>query len=201
MKNSILILTLLISSLIYAQEDYQVEINGKVIDVELSKNYKVKVKNKIINIKVSVKDTLAYNDNFLSFKYPKEYKITKSKVDAGIEQLLIMTAEGSGVIIQEYSAMDPSMLNELMIKEVTKESINYGFVMKREEYERTLDAEKKLKISRVVLTYKDEINIYEITSIGKKDTGIIIMTMEMNDNENSIGRKLIKMVWKTLNLN
>jgi len=194
MKKKLLLFTLLASTIIFAQENYQIKINEKVIDVELDKNYEIKIKNKVFNVKVNIKDSLTYNDNMISFKYPKEYKVVSTKIGDGIQQLMLMTAEGSGVLIQKYSNMNPSMLNELMINEVTKESVNYGFEMKREDYVRTLNLGTKLDINRVVLTYKDEINIYEIATIGKKDEGILIMTMEMDDMENSDGKKLINMI-------
>lgn len=201
MKKKLLLFTLLASTIIFAQENYQIKINEKIIDVELDKNYEIKIKNKVFNVKVNIKDSLTYNDNMIGFKYPKEYKVVSTKIDDGIQQLMLMTAEGSGVLIQKYSNMNPSMLNELMINEVTKESVNYGFEMKREDYVRTLNLGTKLDINRVVLTYKDEINIYEIATIGKKDEGILIMTMEMDDMENSDGKKLINMIWKTLKIN
>lgn len=198
MKKIVLILTLLASSFIYSQEDYQIEINGESTDIELDKNYEFKIKNKLLNIKVSMKDTLTYSDDFINFKYPKEYRVVSTKIDDGIKQLMLMTAEGSGFVIQEYTTMDPSMLNELMINEVTKESVNYGFLLKREDYNRTLKSGDELNVSRAVLTYKDEINIYEVVSIGKKDEGILIMTMEMTDIENSEGKNLINLIWNTL---
>lgn len=200
MKNKFLILIFLASTLIYSQENYQIEINGKLTDIELNKNYELKIKNKTLSIKVSLKDTLTYNDKFVSFKYPNKYKITSTEVDDGIEQLMLITAEGSGFIIQEYMTMSPVTMNELMINEVTKESVNYGFVMKREDYDRTLKSGIKLKVNRAVLTYKDEVNIYEIATFGKKDEGILIMTMRMDDEENSKGKKLIDMVWKTFEI-
>lgn len=198
MKKIVLILTLLAGSFIYSQEDYQIVINGESTDIELDKNYEFKIKNKLLNIKVSMKDTLTYSDDFINFKYPKEYRVVSTKIDDGIEQLMLMTAEGSGFVIQEYTTMDPSMLNELMINEVTKESVNYGFLLKREDYTRTLKSGVELNVSRAVLTYKDEINIYEVVSIGKKDEGILIMTMEMTDIENSEGKNLINLIWNTL---
>lgn len=200
MKCKFVILIFLVSTLIYSQENYQIEINGKLTDIELNKNYELKVKNKTLSVKVSLKDTLTYNDKYVSFKYPDKYKITSTKVDEGIEQLVLITAEGSGFIIQEYMTMSPITMNELMINEVTKESINYGFVMKREDYDRTLNSGIKLKVNRAVLTYKDEVNIYEIATFGKKDEGILIMTMEMDDKGNSKGKQLIDMVWKTFEM-
>jgi hypothetical protein len=96
--------------------------------------------------------------------------------------------------------MNPTMLNELMLNEVTKESVNYGFELIREDYERVLASGLKIKVDRAVLTYNDEINIYEIASVGKKDSGLLIITMEMDDSENSLGKKLISLIWDTLEI-
>lgn len=170
------------------------------MDISLDENFEATFENKTLNIKVSQKDTLTYSDDYLSFNYPKDYKISKTKIDEGIEQLVLMTGEGSGFIIQEYGTMNPTMLNELMLNEVTKESVNYGFELKREDYIKSLNNGLELKINRAYLTYKDEVNIYEITSIGLKDEGVLLMSMEMNDEDNSDGKQLIDMVWNSLSL-
>ncbi|SDH53019.1 hypothetical protein [Winogradskyella thalassocola] len=200
MKNTLLILVLLFINLSHAQEDYEVEINGKTYDIALDKNYELDLNGTKIKLNVKQKDTLVYTDPYFNFKYPKDYKVGKTIIDSEIEQLMLMTAEGSGFIIQTYSGINPTMLNELMINEVTKESVNYGFKLVREDYERTLDSGLKINVNKAVLTYKNEINIYEVASVGKKDSGLILMSMEMSDMENSIGKNLINMIWNTLEI-
>lgn len=200
MKNLLLILLLSFTNLIYSQENYEIEINGEIFEIKLDKEYEFKIDNKILKINVKEKDTLVYMDDFFSFKFPKEYKVVKSILGEGIEQLMLMTAEGSGFMIQKYTTMNPTMLNELMINEVIKESVNYGFKLKREDYERVLTSGFKIQVDRAVLTYKDEVNVYEIASIGKKDSGLLIMTMEMVDSISSKGKKLINLIWDTLEI-
>ncbi len=109
-----------------------------------------------------------------------------------------MTAEGSGVIIQEYSTINPTMLNEMMLYEVTKESINYGYEMQREIIEKTLVSGHDIRIDKAVLTYKDDKSIYEVASIGGTDEGILIMTMISVDSVNFQGSKIINTMWDTL---
>jgi len=200
MKNTILLLILFITNLICSQENFKIEINGNLFEIELDKDYELKVDNALLKINVKQKDTLSYSDEFFNFKYPKEYKVGKTIIGAGIEQLFLMTAEGSGFIIQKYSSINPTTLNELMINEVTKESINYGYKLKREGYERVLSSGLKIKVDRATLTYNDEINIYEVASVGKKDSGLMIMTMEMDDLKKSLGKKLINLIWNTLEI-
>ncbi|MFT4848896.1 MAG: hypothetical protein ACI83B_001432 [Sediminicola sp.] len=200
MKNILFILILFLTNSIYSQQDYRIEINGEEFEIRLDKDYELNIDNTLIKINVKQKDTLLYSDESFNFKFLKEYKVARTVIDGGIEQLMLMTAEGSGVIVQKHSTMNPTMLNELMLNEVTKESVNYGFELIREDYERVLASGLKIKVDRAVLTYNDEINIYEIASVGKKDSGLLIITMEMDDSENSLGKKLISLIWDTLEI-
>tara|TARA_R110002110_G_scaffold200241_9_gene410945 strand:+ start:1699 stop:2304 length:606 start_codon:yes stop_codon:yes gene_type:complete len=199
-KNILFILILFLTNSIYSQQDYRIEINGEEFEIRLDKDYELNIDNTLIKINVKQKDTLLYSDESFNFKFLKEYKVARTVIDGGIEQLMLMTAEGSGVIVQKHSTMNPTILNELMLNEVTKESVNYGFELIREDYERVLASGLKIKVDRAVLTYNDEINIYEIASVGKKDSGLLIITMEMDDSENSLGKKLISLIWDTLEI-
>lgn len=198
MKKRILLIAFLMSIAVQSQEDYTIQINDKILDVKLDKQYEISVNNKKINFTIAAKDTLLYKDNNFSFNYPKEFKVSKMNIDLGIDQYVLMTAEGSGIIIQKYSNMNPTMMNEIMLNEVTKESVNYGFVLKREDYERKLESGDTIKIDKAVLTYKDETNIYEITSMGKKDEGILVMTMIMGQTLDNQGEGMIDLMWQTL---
>ena len=201
MKNLFLTLIIIISSNSIAQENYKLEIDGKTTEIELDKNYEIKIDNKVHNIKVASKDTLVYTDNKISFKYLKNYKIATTELDEGIKQLMLMNADGSGIIIQIYSNMNPQLLNEIMLNEVTKESVSYGFKLERKDYERKLSSNQKIKINKAFLTYKDEINIYEVATFGTKDEGVLIMTMKMDNEKNSDGQKLIDLTWNSFKYN
>ena len=184
-----------------AQDDYTINLNGTDMKISLDKKYEVMVNGKKIMLQVKANDTLLYTDNMISFKYPKGFNLTKTQLDEGIDQIMIASAEGSGIVIQKYASINPSLLNEMMMKEVTKESVGYGYKMKREDYEKVLKTGDKIEIDKAVLTYKDETNIYEIATIGRKDEGVLIMTMRMDNNQTGQGVKLIDMMWKTLMVN
>ncbi len=126
----------------WCQEDYVIHLNDTTVNVELDKHYNLVVKGQKLNFSISQKDTLSYDDNLYSFQYLKGFKVSNTKLDAGIEQISILTAEGSGILIQIFESTDPTMLNEMMLKEITKESINYGYESKRSTYKRVL----KIKI-------------------------------------------------------
>ncbi|WP_276502067.1 hypothetical protein [Terrimonas pollutisoli] len=183
-----------------SQEDYILQLNDTTLNVALDKPYHLVVKGKKIAFRLIQKDTLTYSNNLYSFFYPKGFKISNVSVDEGIEQISLLTAEGSGLLIQNYESMNPSTLNEFMLNEVTKESISYGFEEKRTSYKKILRSGQELVVTKAVLRYKDEVNIYEIASIGRKDSGLMIVTMRMDEVEGSQGQKIIDMMWKSLQL-
>ena len=198
----ILLLTLLtVSTVAFGQDDYKIEINGVSQDISLDKEYVLPINGKNVTIKVLAKDVVVYKDELFSFDHSKDYKISKTKIEGGIEQLMLMTAEGSGILIQKYETIDPTGLNNLMISEITKESINYGFKMDRQVITKELKSGQKIKVDKAVLTYKDEVNIYEVMSIGKKDEGIVVVTMIMDKTQSAQGEKIIDLMWKTLAFN
>ncbi|MBU8893608.1 MAG: hypothetical protein KOO66_12590 [Bacteroidales bacterium] len=198
MRNLLLVISILTSFIANGQEEYVIQLNDTIFEVALDKEYKISINGEAINFTINAKDTLLFNDDFYSFQYFKEYKVSKIVIEEGIEQIILMTAEGSGILIQKYLNINPTMLNEIMISEVTKESLNYGFKMERKDYKRELKSGQKLNVDRVILTYKDETNIYEVASIGNKDEGILIMTMIMDEKISQQGRKIIDLMWGSL---
>lgn len=182
----------------FGQSDYVMYVNDESFDLTLDKEYQISINDELVTLKVKAKDTLQYDDILYRFKYSKDYKVSKLVVDEGIEQIMLMTAEGSGIVIQQYTNLNPSMLNEMMINEVTKESLNYGFKLSREDYERELISGQKIQVDKAVLKYKDETNIYEVASIGNKDEGIIIMSMRMDDVIGTKGQQIIDLMWDSM---
>jgi len=188
-------------STVFGQSDYEIYVNDTLFDLNLDTEYQVSINDELVTLRVMAKDTLQYDGILYSFKYSKDYKVSKTAIQDGIQQIMIMTAEGSGILIQEYTNLNPTMLNEMMLNEVTKESLNYGFKLSRKDYKRELISGQKIEVGKAVLKYKDETNIYEVASIGNKDEGILIMSIRMDDVIGTEGQKIIDMMWNTLTYN
>lgn len=198
MKNYLLTLAFLAFAVGFGQSDYTIEINDTILDLSLEREYKIEIDGKPVKFTVRTKDTLTYNAILFSFKHSKDYKVSKSVIDVGIDQQMIMTAEGTGIAIQQYTSINPTMLNDIMMTEITKESLSYGYQLERKDYKRRLISGQEIKIDKAILRYKDETNIYEVASIGNKDEGLIIITMKMDNNISSEGQKIIDLMWDTL---
>ncbi len=198
MKLILLVIAIFSTGQAWCQEDYVIHLNDTTLNIALDKHYNIVVNGKKLDFILSQKDTLSYEDNLYSFQYPKGFKVSNNKLDAGIEQISILTAEGSGILIQRYETLNPTTLNEMMLKEITKESINYGYKSIKTTYKKILKSGQEIEITKAVLRYKDEVNIYEIASLGKKDAGIIIVTIRMDENEDTQGQKLIELMWQSI---
>ena len=198
MRKTLLAFAILTSLNVQSQDDYVIRLNDTVINVTLDKAYIIDIKGTKLKFEVSSKDTLTYTNSFYSFFYPKNFKVSNSKIDDGIDQVSILTSEASGILIQKYESLNPTSLNEMMLTEITKESISYGFESRRSTYKRKLKSGQEIEVTKAVLRYKEDVNIYEIASIGKKDAGLIIVTMRMDEDKNTEGQKVIDMMWQSL---
>lgn len=200
MKHILLFLCICIPAVLLGQEDYLLQIDDKTFPVSLDTSYKIQINGKALAVRLSQNDTLVFKQGMFSFKYLKDYKVSKLVIEEGIDQYMIMSADGSGIAIQVYSTLDPTMLNEMMLNEVTKESRNYGYDLSREDYKRTLASGQTLDVTRGVLSYKEDKSIYEIATYGYKDEGILIMTIISNESMSEQGQEIIHLMWNSLSV-
>ncbi len=201
MKYKFLFVTLLATfTYVNAQKDYIITLDGKEYEIALDENRDIKVNGKSVKLELKKKDTLVLSEDYFEIKYTKEHKYSKVNIDEGIRQIMLMTAGGSGVIVQRYDTFNPTMLQEMMVTEVTKESVSYGYTLKREDYDKTLISGETVKILKCVLEYKGETEVYEVVAHGKKDEGILIMTMDMNLGVDDGGKDMIQLMWDSLKI-
>ena len=202
MKFYLLALVFLITTLkVVGQADYSIRINDTIINVVLDKPYNINVKGENVKFVINLKDTLTYSNSFFSFLYNKKHKVSQTQIEKGVDQITILTAEGSGILIQKYENLNPTALKELILTEVTKESINYGFKDTRTNFTKKLASGQETDVTKAFLTYKDEVNIYEIATIGKKDAGLIVVTIKMDNDATTDGQKVIDLMWASLKVN
>ncbi|MEO1487593.1 MAG: hypothetical protein AAFU57_17790 [Bacteroidota bacterium] len=163
--------------------NYIVVINSDSIAVDLDGSFEYKPKSKQpLTIKVIQPEVLTYSDDMIAFQYDKSLSVSNSLIEEGIEQCMIMKSTGNGFMIQKYSTLDPSSLTRLMLNEITKESINYGYQKTETEFKKTLKSGQTIEGIEAVLTYKGERETYTVATYGEKDEGIILVTMLLNED-------------------
>ena len=115
---------------------------------------------------------------------------------------MVMKATGTGYMIQTYKSFNPTMLIDLMLSEITKESVSYGYSKKEEAFEHKLQSGQVLKGKTAKLEYKGEEEVYTVAAYGNKDEGILIMTMLFTDDDyREADESLLSQLFNTLKVN
>ncbi|MDO5980276.1 hypothetical protein [Flavivirga spongiicola] len=184
-KNIFAIGALLISLISYSQNkgNYIIIINNDSILVDLNKNIQYKISSgEKLTIKITQPEILTYSDDMISFSHDKSLSVSDSKIEEGIEQCMIMKSTGNGFMVQKYKTLDPSSLTQLMMNEITKESVNYGYTKTEKPFKRKLKSGQTIVGIQTTLTYKGEKEIYTVATYGAKDEGIIVVTMLLSED-------------------
>ncbi len=176
---------LLISLKSYSQikGDYIIIINNDSILVDLDSDFQYKTSSgEELNIRILQPDILTYSDDMISFSHDKSLGVSNAKVDEGIDQCMIMKSTGNGFIVQKYRGINPSSLTRLMLNEITKESISYGYKKTEEDFKRQLKSGETIEGIQATLTYMGEKEVYTVATYGRKDEGIIVVTMLLSED-------------------
>ncbi|EDM44194.1 hypothetical protein SCB49_04175 [unidentified eubacterium SCB49] len=202
MKSLLLFTSLFFTTILFAQEssNYFLVIDNDSIPISINEGIVYDVsKKKQLNIQLIQPNFLTYNTDSFSFKHDKAFGTSNTKVDEGVYQHMVISPLGSGFILQEFQDMNPEGMEKIFLNEITKESLNYGYEKTEERVEITLTDGKVIQGLEYKMTYKNEVEIYTVYTIGKKDEGLIIITMLLDDEESNVS--LISKFLETLIIN
>ena len=177
--------------------NYQITINGKTQDIALGKEYKIKVNGKEVTVAVQQKDVLTYQDEWISWQYPKGLHPAIASPDPDLEQITLVTASGNGVLVQKYKTINPASLVDLMLKEVTNEEASFGYSMTEQPFEQKLKSGQQAKGKSVELKYGSDVQHYTVAALGSESEGIMFITMLNTENGNE-DNKVIQLFLESL---
>jgi hypothetical protein len=179
-------------------KNYELMIDGKTYDLNLNEKIEIKDRaGKILTIVLKKKPFNEFSDKFVSFQHKSDMSVSSQKLEEGIYQLMSATATGTIIMLQEYADMAPSLLVPMLLNELTKESIEYGYKMIKEEITRKVKSGKILKGVKATLRYKGEESYWEVLAYEKKDTGVIVMT-HIDREFIKTDKELLDRFWSTL---
>jgi len=177
---STLVAILLFSLFSFSQDNgnFILTINNESINIDLNETSEYKTNSgEVLSICLTQPDILTYSDDIISFNYSKEMSVSNSKIDEGIEQCALIQSTGNGFLVQKYTTIDPTSLTRLMVHELTKESVNYGYEKTEKPFKLKLSSGQTIEGIEATLTYNGTKEIYTIATYGEKDKGIIVVTM------------------------
>jgi hypothetical protein len=180
--------------------NYEISINGETYDISLGRDYQIKSDSgETLNFRVNKKAVMTYKNGYISFQHKSDLAISSTELGNGIRQTMTNTALGTLVLIQEYSKMNPASLVNLMLQELTKEQINYGYKMQKEAYFQTLKDGTKVTGKRAILKYNEEEEYWTVLAYGKKDRGLLVITKIDKENLET-EKNIIELMWETLQI-
>lgn len=180
--------------------NYEIVIQGKKYSISLGKEYEINLESgETIRLTVNKKAIVAYEDGFIAFQHKRDLTISTTDLGDGVSQTVTATALGTMVLVQEYSNLNPSSVVDLMVQELTKEEIDYGYELQKEEYIKTLRDGTRLSGKKAILKYKDEETNYTVLAFGKRDSGILVVTKIDKENIEA-DQQIIDMFWDSLQI-
>jgi len=184
----------------FAEENYKIQINGAEYEIGLDEPIRVLLPDgQELVISLSQDEFARYATDSFSFFHSNEYRPSRADLGAGIHQTALVTPFGTGVLIQEYSSINPTPLIDLMLTELTKEEVEYGYEYQDSVISRTVGG-KKVEGKQAVTTYQDTVWTRSVYAYGKRDSGLVIMTFIQSDYAEQ-DQKLLDDFWRTLEIN
>jgi hypothetical protein len=165
---------------------------GESLDVALPDGSKTRVT-------LQLNEFATYSGTMFSYVHPTSVGITRTDLDKSIRQYLMASAIGTLVLVQEYGSMNPVSLDQLMLQELTKETVQAGGQLSQEPATRTLADGKQVTGLKATVKTRTDTTHFEILGYGTTDQGLLMIT-RIDDANAATERKLLDKFWETLKI-
>ena len=180
--------------------NYTLTIDGKAYDIDEGKNTTITLANgKTIQVNLAKKSEISFATQNFTFIHPNQVAPARTDLGDGIHQTMMTTPLGTLVLIQEYQGLDPSIMIDIMINELTKEEKNYGYTIATTPAVKQSADGKKLVGKTVKASYRGEIITRDVLTYSARDAGLLVVTMFDNEAQAS-ELAMIETFWKSLKI-
>jgi len=179
--------------------DFVITINGVSQEIDLAQEVNLILPDQTsLKVTLHQKEYLRFSGDLFSFEHKSNVRPSRQDLGDGIFQTIIVTPLGTGLIVQEYTQMNPINLIDLMLNEVTKEEVDYGYKYSEKTVTEKVDG-ITFKGKQAVTSYPGEEWIRSVLAYGKKDKGVLILTFIEKENYES-EKLLIEDLWKSIKI-
>ncbi len=106
---------------------FKLSIDGVAVDIDPGESLDVTLPGgKQAKVRLDRNAFATFSGEAFSFVHPSGISVTKTDLGSGIMQYLMASALGTIVVVQEYGKMNPVSLDQLMLQQMTKESVQAG---------------------------------------------------------------------------
>ncbi|MGX8012639.1 hypothetical protein ACVDG8_028545 [Mesorhizobium sp. ORM8.1] len=179
---------------------FKLTIDGVTVDIDPGEDVDMTLPGgKTSKVRIDHNDFATFSGGTFSFVHPSSNSVAKTDLGDGITQYMMASALATLVVVQKYDNMNPVSLNQLMLQEMTKETVQAGGTVTQEPTSRKLADGKELTgIKATVKTRTDRAD-FEIVGYGLADQGVLFIT-RIGDQDNATEQPLIDKFWETLKI-
>lgn len=177
---------------------FKLTIDGVTVDIDPGESTNVTLPGgKQSKVTLERNDFATFSGGSFSFVHPSNISVTKTDLGDDITQYLMASALGTIVVVQEYGKMNPVSLNQLMLQEMTKESVQAGAALTQAPTTRKLAGGKELTGIRATVKTRTDTADFEIVGFGLADQGLLFIT-RVAGADAATEKPLIDKFWQSL---
>ncbi|MBZ9997395.1 hypothetical protein [Mesorhizobium sp. BH1-1-4] len=177
---------------------FRLTIDGKSLDIDAGESTHVTLPDGTqVEVKLDKNDFATFSGDSFSFNHPSGISVTKTDLGENITQYLMASALGTIVVVQEYGKMNPVSLNQLMLQEMTRESVQAGAALTQQPTTRKLADGKELTGIRAEVKTRTDTAYFEIVGYGLADQGLLFIT-RVGSEDLGTEQPLIDKFWESL---
>jgi hypothetical protein len=177
---------------------FKLTIDGVTVDIDPGESADVTLPGgKQSKVTLERNDFATFSGSDFSFVHPSGISVTKTDLGENITQYLMASALGTIVVVQEYGKMNPVSLNQLMLQEMTRESVQAGAKLTQGPTTRKLADGKELTGIRAEVKARTDTADFEIVGFGLADRGLLFITRIAGEDA-AAEKPLIDKFWQSL---
>ncbi|TRC79439.1 hypothetical protein FJV80_23640 [Mesorhizobium sp. WSM4310] len=177
---------------------FKLTIDGVAVDIDPGESRTITLPGgKQSKVTLERNDFATFSGDSFSFVHPSGISVTKTDLGETITQYLMASALGTIVVVQEYGKMNPVSLNQLMLQEMTRESVQTGATLTQQPTTRKLADGKELTGIRAEVKTRTDTAYFEIVGYGLADQGLLFVT-RVGSEDLATEQPLIDKFWESL---
>ncbi len=200
MKNILSIFSLLfILSNVHAQERYLLIMGKDTLSITTDRQYVFLTSDgREMPIELIKQKIQTFENRQIRFQYPSKFELSTTDLGDGVEQVTVLSPDGTGFFVQQFSNSQPGDVVNLMMAELTKDAIQSGYGATEETFEKILRDGKLLLGRKRTLTYRGNLETYTVASFGAQNRGVLVVMVNNNSGNTKESQDLIDLLLETL---
>ena len=180
--------------------NYVLTIDGEEFEIDIGRAEVLRLADgRTLRVALDKKALVAFRVDNFSFDHSSVLSPSRTDLGDGVHQTMLASPRGTIIMIQEYASFDPSGLVDMMLNELTKEEVEYGYKIRKGDAVKTLEDGTQLTGKTAISSYKDDEYTRYVLAYRARDAGLLIVTQFEKESPPE-DAQMIELFWKTLKI-